>query len=438
MDKILKKINYLVITIIIVLILFFYFWVFTPLKTELEISLKENFQNTVDITEMNVENKFHRYIEGAESLSSRTMIRNKIEAYQLGEVSFLELQDYTHDKYRDGVKVLDNIVAAFRVTDDKMVVKWGNRSLEDFSEHIKYDTKETVIKVIESKSLILINSLIVKDGTKLGYDIVIYDLKPLIRQIDQEHLISEIIFDSKTPDNYETEEKIVAYRKLLETNYWLKSEKSKDDLYYSLNKLSSRIIIGFLILIGLIIIVFYKISKETSTKVINQLEAKVEKITEISETDDMLGIYNRSKFFKTLNSEIYRCRRYNHNLSVIMIDVDHFKEINDNYGHLVGDKILLKLSKIIENEIRIIDLFARYGGDEFMILSPETNLEEAVNLAKRLKNVLEKENFLKVGKVSCSFGVTTLEEADDIDSLIFRVDNALYKAKEKRNAIASL
>jgi diguanylate cyclase (GGDEF)-like protein len=214
----------------------------------------------------------------------------------------------------------------------------------------------------------------------------------------------------------------------LDTDYWLESEKSKDDLYYRLNNLSSKIIIGFLILLGILSTLFYKISKETSIKVINQLEEKVEKITEISETDGMLGIYNRSKFFKTLN-------RYKQNLSLIMIDVDHFKEINDNYGHLLGDEILKRISEIIKNEVRTIDLFARYGGDEFMILSPETNIDEAINLAKRLKNLLEKEKFPKVENVSCSFGVTQLKETDTIDSLIKRVDKGLYKAKESRDTV---
>jgi diguanylate cyclase (GGDEF)-like protein len=292
-----------------------------------------------------------------------------------------------------------------------------------------------MLEVMKSESLVIISSLIVKDGNTLGRDIVIYNLEPLMEQMGQEHLKCAILLGPENPETYENNEKIIAYRKLLDTDYWLESEKSKDDLYYRLNNLSSKIIIGFLILLGILSTLFYKISKETSIKVINQLEEKVEKITEISETDGMLGIYNRSKFFKTLNSEIYRCHRYKQNLSLIMIDVDHFKEINDNYGHLLGDEILKRISEIIKNEVRTIDLFARYGGDEFMILSPETNIDEAINLAKRLKNLLEKEKFPKVENVSCSFGVTQLKETDTIDSLIKRVDKGLYKAKESRDTV---
>jgi len=275
MDKIFKKIKFLIFITIITLILFFYFWVFSPLKTELEITLNKNFESTVSITEMNVENKFSRFIEGAESLSSRSMIRNKIESYKLEEVSFLELQNYTADKYSDGVKVLDNIVAAFRVTDEQIIARWGNQELEDYKEYIDYNNQETGIKIIKSECLILINSLIIKDGTKLGHDLVIYNLESLMDAIDKENLNCEIIFDMHTPESYETEENIVEYRQLLDTNYWLVLEQSKDDLYFQLNNLSYRIIVGFIILLSVIIVFFYKISKETSKKVIEQLEEQV-------------------------------------------------------------------------------------------------------------------------------------------------------------------
>jgi len=274
-----------------------------------------------------------------------------------------------------------------------------------------------------------------KDNTILGHDIVVYDLKPLMEAIDKGNLNCKIILDMNTPESFETAENLVEYRQLLNTNYWLQLKLSKGSLYSSLNVLSYKIILGFIILLSLLIFIFYKVSKEVSREVIEQLEEKVKTITEISETDKMLGIYNRSKFFKVLEAEIYRSRRYDHNLSLIMFDIDHFKKINDNYGHLVGDQVLKKLSKIISNEIRTIDLFARYGGDEFMILLPETSIEKAIELAERLKVVLKKTNFDKVSSVSCSFGVTELKSDDDIDKLILKADNALYKAKEKRNTI---
>ena len=118
-----------------------------------------------------------------------------------------------------------------------------------------------------------------------------------------------------------------------------------------------------------------------------------------------------------------------------MFDVDRFKNINDEYGHLVGDKVLKKTTEIINSQIRELDLFARYGGDEFMILNPETKLNDAVKLAERVRKKIENTDFAEVKDVSCSFGVAELKVEDDIDSLLKRLDDALYKAKEKRNKV---
>ena len=437
MKQVFSKMKYLIIAIIIVLIIFFYFGVFAPLEAELEKSLNQNFQNTVSILEINVENELKRYKEGAESLSSRTMIKNELAEYRDGEVSFQELQDYTQAKYSDGARILENIIAAFRVSEEKLIASWGEKEIDTYEDLINYNNTTTEIKVFKNDCLVLINSTINKDDRKLGNDIVVFDLQSLMNEINSGNINCEIIYSEEKLNGIDKNNFIVEYRRLLNTNYWLKSEIFKNDLYQRLNSLSSKIIGGFSLLLFIISIVYYKILTSTSREVINELENKVETITEISETDDMLGIYNRSKFIEVLESEIYRSRRYDHDLSLIMFDLDHFKVINDKYGHHVGDEILIKITEIIENEIREIDLFARYGGDEFMILNPETKLEDAVKLAERLKDKISSTKFTTVNNITLSFGVTKLNDNDDIDSLLKRVDDALYQAKEKRNFIVS-
>lgn len=430
-----RKMTYLIVFTIIVLILFFYFGIFSPLKTELEGTLNQNFKSSVSIIEMNIENKLGRYKEGAESLSSRTMIRNKLSEYKKRSISLQELKVYTQDKYSDGAKVLENIVSAFRITEGKIIASWGEKEIDIFKNYISYDNQTTKMKLLKDNGLILINSAIKKDNNKLGHDIVIFDLKPLMNEINKQKIYCEIIYSEEKIEGLETDNIIKDHRRLLNTNYWLKTEISKDELYSNLNTLSSKIIGGFLLLLSIITVAFYKTITGTSKKIIEELEEKMEKITEISETDNMLGIHNRSKFFDVLETEISRSRRYKNDMSLIMFDVDNFKDINDKYGHQTGDKILIKITEIIESEIREIDLFARYGGDEFMILTPEINLTDAVKLAKRLRKAIEKADFTEVKKVSCSFGVAELKNEDDIDSLIKRIDDALYKAKEKRNDV---
>jgi diguanylate cyclase (GGDEF)-like protein len=435
MHYIFNKIKYLIIVTIIVLIIFFFFGVFYPLKHQLESSLYKNFEESVLITEINVENKLKNYKEGAESISSRTMIKNKFAEYKAGDLSLKGLRVYTQDKYVDGVKVLDNIVAAFRISEGKMIASWGEKELNFFSENINYDNQITEIKLLKKDCLIVINSLVEKDNIKLGHDIIVFDFKPLMNEINKQETNCEIVHSTYEIGDLKTDNTVVDYRRLLNTDYWLKVETSKDELYQNLNTLSFKIIGGFILLLSIIVVVFYKTLTLSSKKIINELEEKVKKITVISETDEMLGIYNRSKFFDILESEIHRSFRYQNPLSIIMFDIDKFKDINDKYGHLVGDKVLIKITKLIQNEIREIDSFARYGGDEFMIINPETKLNDAVELAERLRKKIENEVFNEVKKTTCSFGVAELKTEDDIDSLLKRVDDYLYKAKEKRNEV---
>ena len=440
-EKIFNKIKYLTVITIIILIIFFYFFVFQPLRNELEARLDDNFKNSVSIIELNVENKFSRFKEGAVSLSSRTMIKNELESYQAGEVSFQELQDYTADKYADGTEVLDSVLAAFRITEEELVTAWGEKELSDYTQFFSYDNFDTELTVIRDQCIVLINSPIFSDDNqKLGNDIVLFDLEELMQEINRQGFKCFIVERSEIETlGLSSNDIIRDHRRILETDYYLQAEMAKYELYERVNNLSTRIISGFSLLLIIIALAFYKVVKDTSNEVINDLEKKVAKITRISETDDMLGIYNRSKFMDILEKEIYRSRRYDNNLALIMYDIDYFKEINDNYGHQLGDEILIKVTEIIKEKIRKIDSLARYGGDEFMIINPETSLENSYQLAERLRKEIASSKFNKVENVSCSFGVVELEVEDDLDSLLKRADDALYEAKDKgRNTVVKL
>ena len=131
-----------------------------------------------------------------------------------------------------------------------------------------------------------------------------------------------------------------------------------------------------------------------------------------------------------MQNEIQRAKRYKRPLSLIIFDIDHFKKINDTYGHKVGDEVLKALSKLIKKNIRKIDFAARWGGEEFVILAPETNVEGAKKLAEKLRQAVETYKFPTVGKVTISLGVAQLEPDEKPEDFIVRADMALYKAKE--------
>jgi len=169
---------------------------------------------------------------------------------------------------------------------------------------------------------------------------------------------------------------------------------------------------------------------------ITKMKNLEDELKRLSITDKLTGIYNRVKFSESLTDEISRCKRYNGNLSLIMFDIDHFKKINDSFGHNIGDEVLKKLSKLVQNCIRDTDLFFRWGGEEFMILLPQTNLKDAIILCERIRVDIESEYFEGPNTVTCSFGVTQYNENDSEDSFTKRVDNALYDSKhDGRNRV---
>ena len=150
----------------------------------------------------------------------------------------------------------------------------------------------------------------------------------------------------------------------------------------------------------------------------------------ITEHDLLTDIKNRRTYEKELEKQIHLSKRYEENhFGLIMFDIDHFKEINDNYGHQVGDKILKVLCSNISNHLRENDTFARWGGEEFVILCPYTNIEQLEHIAKNLQEVIKNIDFSPVPNLTISLGLTVYKKDDSEVSIQKRVDSVLYEAK---------
>lgn len=165
-----------------------------------------------------------------------------------------------------------------------------------------------------------------------------------------------------------------------------------------------------------------------------------DRMKELAIIDELTGIYNRRFFYLAANKEIERSLRYDKSLSVILIDIDHYKEVNDHYGHIAGDKVLQKLTQVIQKELRGSDVLARYGGEEFLILLSDTESEAAIAVAERIRSTVEnlrvKFNEDEIS-ITISLGVTTLnDDHKTLQDIISSVDQALYSAKQKgRNRV---
>ncbi|MBN1614077.1 MAG: diguanylate cyclase [Deltaproteobacteria bacterium] len=158
----------------------------------------------------------------------------------------------------------------------------------------------------------------------------------------------------------------------------------------------------------------------------------------MADTDKLTGSCNRQKFEGVLLSEMERSKRYKIRLSMIMFDIDHFKRVNDTYGHQRGDSVLQEISRLVRENIRRTDHFCRWGGEEFIVLSPETSLVNAMGVAEKLRILIAGYPFEGIPRQTVSFGVAQFRPDDTLGSFVKRADEALYRAKGKgRNRVES-
>jgi diguanylate cyclase (GGDEF)-like protein/PAS domain S-box-containing protein len=160
------------------------------------------------------------------------------------------------------------------------------------------------------------------------------------------------------------------------------------------------------------------------------------KLKKLATTDILTGAYNRIGFDEIVAREMESVKRYNKTLSVILFDIDHFKRVNDKFGHNFGDTVLKNIGTIVKKTIRKVDYFIRWGGEEFLILSEETDKEQAYILAERIRKDIEKFSFNNLAHVTISCGVAECKKEDTENTFIKRADDAMYKAKRKgRNRV---
>lgn len=161
------------------------------------------------------------------------------------------------------------------------------------------------------------------------------------------------------------------------------------------------------------------------------------KVEELSITDQLTRLHNRHKIDQVFQDEIQRAQRYKSPFSVILFDIDHFKHTNDNFGHDVGDIVLQKFAEILKETVRQTDFTGRWGGEEFIILAPETSEEQALILAEKVRAAIEAFDFCIVGHKTASFGVSTFSAEDSQNTLLKKADEALYNSKRNgRNQVS--
>lgn len=170
--------------------------------------------------------------------------------------------------------------------------------------------------------------------------------------------------------------------------------------------------------------------KISISNLIKELEKNIDLLYEIATIDEKTGVYNH-KFFDTISRIEFEKAKRGKDLSILIVDIDNFKKLNDTYGHFFGDKVLKKLADVLKENVRKYDIVARFGGEEFFVLFPETNLKKSKIVARRIMNSIRNENLLKKYNVTVSGGIVDYKDKDTFAKMKLRADKALYKAKKE-------
>lgn len=182
------------------------------------------------------------------------------------------------------------------------------------------------------------------------------------------------------------------------------------------------------IFICLLFLTYSIVGKINYTK---ELEEAKEELTILSSTDYLTKLNNRKKIDSVLEENVRNFKRYNDDFSLILLDIDDFKKINDKYGHLSGDEVLVSISNILIDSTREVDVVGRWGGEEFIIICPKTNKDEALVLAEKLRNKISTYDFKYLGNITASFGISSYSENNSLKELLLKADDAMYLSKSK-------
>ncbi len=188
----------------------------------------------------------------------------------------------------------------------------------------------------------------------------------------------------------------------------------------------AAVFVYIMLVLGVSSISAYRINLYKRMQFIDRRELK-----QLSEEDVLTGFYNRNKFNAELSRWLDLARRYQYSFALIMLDVDNLKSINDLHGHLVGDEILKEYAGLVQSRLRSSDIFARWGGDEFIVLLPDVDLSQAIRTAEHIRDTVTSYKFQHAETVKCSFGIAEFEKGDDHIKIIKRADSRLYQAKRE-------
>lgn len=449
MQELFKRARVSLICATIALTAFIYFGVFNPMKNELENSIIDNYIQLVNSKYYSFNQLIESSKEGAQSLASRTMIRNKISEYLNQEITFDELIIYTQPKYEDGAKILNHLMIAQRMVEQKVVASYmnekNNKGLELHEKSLINDMSSTdmssTIEYVNQKILLNVSVPITLENKRLGYDFLVYNLTDELEVLSddtyQVQLITSQQYNAflknmkhmRTEDKvmlYESNDRVFAFIKLQRENYFV-VEIIKARLFYTVQRLVARIIILWIVVFGFLFALIYLYVVRFANKEIEIIKTSRDKYKGLAYKDKMTDTYSKA-FLEVWKTTLRSEADY---FTMIIIDIDNFKAVNDQYGHLTGDEVLKAVAKALYNSIREGDFVIRFGGDEFLVLLKNIKENDASQIMSRIMDSIVGINQFNF-KINLSYGMSMIALEDNFNQKFKIADNQMYNAKQKK------
>jgi diguanylate cyclase (GGDEF)-like protein len=448
----------------------FYFLGYKPLRTRLETEHTYELAHFLDSRVWLLQQIINKHFDLANQSASRTAIRKKQVAYLNASVSLDDLIAFSKPKLADAMRANKDMVGISRFDPTGLLLFSVGEPLPvgiaascDLTNLDRIRLLRPVLFGTNQRRLIYCSPIFDREAGRVGTDILIMK-DDSIRQVinapyqhENNSIISGIVSNGEIiywPDTqYDPVDKRVL-KTFIETNdatpgYIIRSKQLEQDdwnVYVVVNRerffaeIKQQQLI-LLAVIGAVAVLLFALTIVALRPIIRTLSNE-KKLLELSQRDGLTGLYNQTHMQELLDCELARASRYSQQLSIIMLDIDHFKQINDTYGHQAGDEALKKLTIVLNHCTRIQDTTARYGGEEFMLILPETGTGGARLFAERLRETVAATQFT-YGKAAFSFtislGIVSYSAAMgpvEKRSLIEMADTALYKSKkEGRNRL---
>ena len=431
-----NSINSRISTIIFVLgsILLGILILYLPITNLLNKSLIEKWQLSAQAKIYSLQLTLQQGIEGGNSLTSRSAIRDKICDYTDGKISWEELRAFSQEKYVDGASVLDNIVFAYRSIEDRMLVYYLSPEQEhifDEFQKLSFPLNQNQILQLGEKTYFLVVSDITKDQETIGKDILLFNISPTLDNLSSDAFSIELLPITTNSSNTQsqTDRKVVCYEEtLLSVEERVRISTNLSNILGNADINTSQYLVFYIFLIILLFVISYRIFIHQTHEVITEIEDSKQDFMQLAYQDALTSAYTRQYFMAWQKKIANELSSKNGSYILVMIDIDKLKNINDTYGHETGDIVLRTVVHTIQENLRKDDIVVRFGGDEFIVLFKDIPLKTAYQIMERIEKELKQIDVESI-EITLSYGITKIDDIKAINDAIKQADRKMYQVK---------